>query len=381
MTNHKSLTILLAATIWLCTTLPARAQLSREQLKESVIKARIMPASASLSLTSDRGNVLIEVRGYPSSKIQDKKIDAILITRRLVEADPANIKAVSTKYLEPSNTNAFTEIIVSNNEITGASAGAIDQGELLNGVIEVTIDSGDDTAHKIDKYVQAASRELDRNGLYEAEFYLNSAAKLTPEAISCSSEYGSNLLRLAEAFRLRGDSAEQDKIYQTISESIGSAKGTQGALSTFRKLRDTYIVQKQFDKAITLAAGVIKLQENQGSISAEYDNDLLALAICHRNLGESKKAIAELEQILKHQQSSAEKHANSKMMTTLYEELGDCYSLDNNAAKAQEFYRKSKEFCDQAAVTRVESERIPYDLYRFMVARLNAKINKVTSTP
>lgn len=381
MTNHKSLTFFLAATVWLCTALPAIAQLSQEQLRESVIKARIIPASAGLSLTLDRGNVLVEVRGYPSSKIQDKKIDAILITRGLVEADPANIKAVSTKYLEPSNTNAFTEIIVSSSEITGASAGAIDQGELLNGVIEVTIDSGDDTTHKIDKYVQAASRELDRNGLYEAEYYLNSAARLTPEAISCSSEYGSNLLRLAEAFRLRGDSVEQDKIYQSISASIGSAKGTPGALSTFRKLRDEYIVQKQFDKAVTLAAGIIKLQENQGTVTAEYENDLLALAICHRNLGESKKAIAELEQILKNQDSKAEKNASNKLMTTLYEELGDCYSLDNNAAKAQELYRKSKEFCDQAAVSRVESERISYDLYRFMVARLNSKINKATSTP
>ncbi|MBI1271859.1 hypothetical protein GC174_15650 [bacterium] len=381
MTDHKSLGIFLAATVWLCTALPARAQLSQEQLRESVIKARILPASTGLSLTLDRGNVLVEVRGYPSSKIQDKKIDAILITRRLVEADPANIKAVSTKYVEPSNPNAFTEIIVSNNEITGASAGAIDQGELLNGVIEVTIDSGDDTAHKIEKYVQAASRELDRNGLYEAEFYLNSAARLTPEAISYSSEYGSNLLRLAEAFRLRGDSAEQDKIYQSVSDSIGSAKGTPGALSTFRKLRDNYIVQKQFDKAVTLAAGVIKLQDNQGSVTADYQNDLLTLAICHRNLGDSKKAIAELEEILKHQESSAEKNASNKLMTTLYEELGDCYSLDNNAAKAQELYRKSKEFCDQAAVSRVESERISYDLYRFMVARLNAKINRTSSTP
>lgn len=307
MNSHGSLTIFVAATIWLCTTLPARAQLTQEQLRESVIKAKIVPVSASLSLTMDRGNVMIEVRGYPSNEIQDKKIDAILITRRLVEADPANIKAVSTRYLAPTNPNVFTEIIVSNNEINGASAGAIDRGELLNGVVEVSIDPGDDTAHKVDKYVQAASRELDRNGLYEAEFYLNSAARLTPEAISSSAEYGNNLLRLAEAFRLRGDSTEQEQIYQSISDSIATAKGSQGALSTFRKLRDNYIVQKHYDKAVSLAAGIIKLQENQGSITAEYESDLMALAICHRNLGESKKAIVELEQILKNQDNKAEK--------------------------------------------------------------------------
>lgn len=381
MTNHGSLTIFVAATIWLCTTLPASAQLTQEQLRDSIIKAKILPVSASLSLTLNRANVLVEVRGYPSNEIQDKKIDAILITRRLVEADPANIKAVSTRYVAPTNPNVFTEIIVSNNEINGASAGAIDRGELLNGVVEVSIDPGDDTAHKVDKYVQAASRELDQNGLYEAEFYLNSAARLTPEAISYSAEYGNNLLRLAEAFRLRGDSTEQEQIYQSISDSITTAKGSQGALSTFRKLRDNYIVQKHYDKAVALAAGIIKLQENQGSVTSEYESDLMALAICHRNLGESKKAIVELEQILKKQDNKTEKNASSKLMTTLYEELGDCYSLEHNAAKAKELYRKSKEFCDQAAVSRVESERISYDLYRFMVARLNAKIDKAATNP
>ncbi|MBZ0188036.1 MAG: hypothetical protein K8F91_17445, partial [Candidatus Obscuribacterales bacterium] len=107
---HSQVALALSAAILLVTFWAERAeaQLSTQQLKSNIDQSRLVPKGATCAIKKKGDHVLLEILGYPSSNPRDKRIDAILLTRHLVESDPANIKTVVTRYLNDANAKAYT---------------------------------------------------------------------------------------------------------------------------------------------------------------------------------------------------------------------------------------------------------------------------------
>ncbi|MCA9803503.1 MAG: tetratricopeptide repeat protein [Cyanobacteria bacterium HKST-UBA02] len=357
---------------------PCRAELSTGQIKAVIDKARVIPRQATYSLRKDGGHVLVELRGYPSSNPRDRRIDAILIARTLINADPGAITAVVTRYLDDTSGNAFTEAVVSNIEIEGAAAGAMNSEELLNGVMLISIAAGDSVETRCSKYVDAALRETDQGGLSEAEELFARARTVMPDAAANCEGFGRGMIKLAGAYKYRGDIEDVDRIYDSLMQSLTSATapGTAGMV-TMREVGKFYRDRKDFKSAEAISEKLIACQVNNHS--PEYPDDLLNLAICHRNLKDTAKAMTELEQILQiHKEAKEPDH---KAMAAVLEEMGDCSADAGDSRKAVELYKEARTIYDTAAASKGPSGRIPYEIYHSVTSRLNAKISTASSAP
>lgn len=381
---HSQVALALSAAILLVTFWAERAeaQLSTQQLKSNIDQSRLVPKGATCAIKKKGDHVLLEILGYPSSNPRDKRIDAILLTRHLVESDPANIKTVVTRYLNDANAKAYTEAIVSNIEITGASAGATNSEELLDGVMLITVDASDSADQRCAKYTEAAVKEIEQGGLHEAEHLFASAASVSPSAASQSDGYGPGMLKLASAYKHRGDNEEAEQIYKQLADTFSTTPAPSPAsLNSMREIGKYFRDNKDFKSAEALAAKIVSIQDNQNPKieNANYADDLLNLATCHRNLEQLDKAKAEINQALEIRQG--EQEADSKAIATLLEELGDCFASEKNTSRAIELYNKSKNMYDTAAASKGAGERIPYEIYRSVVNRLNSKISNVSAAP
>lgn len=355
---------------------PCRAELSTGQIKAVIDKARVIPRQANYSVRNDSGHILVEVKGYPSSNPRDRRIDAILIARTLINADPGNITSVVTRYLDDASGNAYTEAVVSNIEIEGAAAGAMNGEELLNGVMLITIGAGDSVETRCSKYIDAALKETDQGGLSEAEELFARARTVMPEAAATCEGFGRGMIKLASAYKYRGDNEDVDRIYESLMQSLTSATapGTAG-MATMREVGKFYRDRKDFKNAEAISEKLIAWQVNNHS--PEYPDDLLNLAVCHRNLKETAKAMNELEQVLQiHKEAKEPDH---KAMAAVLEEMGDCSADAGDARKAVELYKAARTIYDTAAAAKGPSGRIPYEIYHSVTSRLNAKISTASS--
>ncbi|MBK9142797.1 MAG: tetratricopeptide repeat protein [Candidatus Melainabacteria bacterium] len=371
-----SLMIFLMIAATLASAQPCRAELSTGQIKAVIDKARVIPRQATYSVRNDRGNILVEVKGYPSSNPRDRRIDAILIARTLINADPGNITSVVTRYLDDASGNAFTEAVVSNIEIEGAAAGAMNGEELLNGVMLINIGAGDSVETRCSKYIDAALKETDQGGLSEAEELFARARTIMPEAAARCEGFGRGMIKLASAYKYRGDNENVDRIYDSLLQSLTSAAapGTAG-MATMREVGKFYRDRKDFKNAEAISEKLIACQVNNHS--PEYPDDLLNLAVCRRNLKDTAKAMTELEQVLRiHKEAKEPDH---KAMAAVLEEMGDCSADAGDSRKAVELYKEARTIYDTAAAAKGPSGRIPYEIYHSVTSRLNTKISTASS--
>ena len=129
MTKKELQLILLGLTLF---NLPAMAALSGVDLESVVAKSGVLPAGTKVSALVQGNEILLSTISR-STNDNDLKIEAVLLARKIFEADPSLVR-VSLHYFDILPTT-YKKITVSIADVKAYSAGLTDQNELLQSLV------------------------------------------------------------------------------------------------------------------------------------------------------------------------------------------------------------------------------------------------------
>ncbi len=359
----------------LLATLQPSLALTESELLQRIRGQKGVPAGTNANLSLQGNVAIVELWHYPSNGIATRKTDALLISRTLVHADPGSICGVVVRYME-TDPGSFTEVMISNREITGADAGILGINELMQGVELVAVLASDPADTRFSKYFRAGDNELLKRDYWEADYFFRQAFRQSAQSARSDSRFLTSLVNLASAYQDRGDVEESRRADQLLGEVVSDNLGT-NALGGARELYSYWTQKNDYSNALKVADKIVAAQKAAGRIdSPQFAQDLANLANCHRNCGQISTAKKELELALLIQRNKLGEHHPA--LASVMESLGDCYTSEGGKSKAYDFYKQAKLQCDYAIVSRNKKERLVYEMYQGIVKRLNLKMQNVS---
>jgi tetratricopeptide (TPR) repeat protein len=361
------------AILWLIAAIQsADAVVSDVTISKKLSSANVLPKNTSHRLVRNGRDLRLEVFHYPTLDARTQKIDALLLARTILHADPGGIDSLITRFFVDSEPGTYRDVLVSNRDIVGADAGIVSTDQLLNGIEVVTIRSGDGAEQRFSGYWQAGNQALRKEDFRESENLFALAFKEGPEVARKDGRYYAGLVQLAHGYSGREDSDDERRVYSSIMSSLP----LESSAESLRALRDVYgyyLKANDLSNALRAAGTLVELHVRAGNTkSEEYASDLQLIAECHRRQGQADLARKEFEEALNVKMAVLGDHHGG--LAEIYEGLGDCYSDEKNSAKAQEYWHKAKVAYDHAAVTKDAKHHISYEVYRAIIGRLNAKL-------
>ncbi|GEM_PF-2251535 len=109
----------------------AQAKLTSEQIKKIVQDSKVLGSDASVSASSSGKEAVISTYRNPRATDKDCKIDAVLIAKKLMDADPQGTALVKVLFYDPSNAGNCRQVTVREGDVKAFAARAIDQDTLL----------------------------------------------------------------------------------------------------------------------------------------------------------------------------------------------------------------------------------------------------------
>ncbi|MBX9772208.1 MAG: hypothetical protein K2X29_12600, partial [Candidatus Obscuribacterales bacterium] len=113
--------------------LPAQA-VTPEEVGKTIKDAHILTPGYDIKpvLTSD--SALITSFRNPQASDKDCKVDAVLITRKVIALDPQKFKTVEVYFYDTKNPTQYTKVAVSAEDISRFGAGKLSQAQLMDTV-------------------------------------------------------------------------------------------------------------------------------------------------------------------------------------------------------------------------------------------------------
>ncbi len=113
--------------------LPAQA-VTPEEVGKTIKDAHILTPGYDIKpvLTSD--SALITSFRNPQASDKDCKVDAVLITRKVIALDPQKFKTVEVYFYDTKNPTQYTKVAVSAEDISRFGAGKLSQAQLMDAV-------------------------------------------------------------------------------------------------------------------------------------------------------------------------------------------------------------------------------------------------------
>lgn len=365
--THYFAMLLLIATIQ-----SADAVVSDVTISKKLSTANVLPKNTSHRLVRNGRDLRLEISHYPTVDPRTQKIDALLLARTILHADPGGIDSLITRFYVDSAPGTYHDVLVSNRDIVGADAGIVSTDQLLNGIEVVTIHSSDGAEQRFNGYWQAGNQALRKEDFRESENLFALAFKEGPETARSDGRYYAGLVQLAHGYSGREDTDDEQRVYASIMNALPTASSPE-ALRAVRDVYDYYLKKNDLSNAVRAAGTLVELHVRAGDTKTEdYASDLKLIAECHRRQGQSELARKEFEEAMNVKIAALGDHHGG--LAEIYEGLGDCYSDEKNSVKAQEYWHKAKVAYDHAAVTKDAKHHISYEVYRAIIGRLNAKM-------
>ena len=371
---HELTKITLAATLLaLCSFQSVSGAIPDAVLSSKLAAAKVLPKGAVHRLVrTDGDNLRVEISHYPTLDEKTQKIDALLITRTLLHADPGGLNSIVTRFSIDSEPYTYHDVLVSNRDIVGADAGILGTDALLGGIGVVTIRANDSVEARFSKYCVAAENALRKEDFHESENLFAIAYRESPDVAKGDGKYFNGLAQLAQAYSGREDTDDEERIYRMIVAAL-PCPNTPEALRAVRDTYNHYFSKGNYVNAEKVAKSLTDAERKaDGEQTDDYASDLQLLAACHRRQGQAAAARKEYQEVLAiRQKQVGDSHP---ALGDVFEGLGDCFNDEKNSGTALEFWKKAKVSYDHAAVTKDTKHRISYETYRSIIHRINEKI-------
>lgn len=351
----------------------AQAAVPDATLSSKLTAAKVLPKGAVHRLVrTDGDNLRVEISHYPTLDEKTQKIDALLIARTILHADPGGVTSIVTRFFIDSEPYTYHDVLVSNRDIVGADAGILGSDALLGGIGVVTIRANDSVEQRFSKYCVAAENALRKEDFHESENLFAIAYRESPDVAKSDAKYFSGLAQLAQAYSGREDADDEERIYRKIVAAL-PCPSSPDALKAVRDTYNYYFNKGNYPNAEKVARSLVNADKKpDGDPSDDYAADLQLLAACHRRQGQVADARREYQEVLSiRQKQVGDSHP---ALGDVFEGIGDCFNDEKNSVSALEFWKRAKVSYDHAAVTKDTKHRISYETYRSIIHRINEKI-------
>lgn len=146
----------------------AWALLSDAEAVTLIEKARIVTPDSQVQARVGAGEVAVSLYRNPKANDKDCKIDAILMAKALMDADPKGISTVKVRFYDPANRSSYREVNVGLGVVKAFAQRRVSTDELLSSVV---IERGE---QDISRYRQRSYRDISQSpdvidGVYRAE--------------------------------------------------------------------------------------------------------------------------------------------------------------------------------------------------------------------
>ncbi|HEY9870384.1 MAG TPA: hypothetical protein V6D08_14565 [Candidatus Obscuribacterales bacterium] len=146
----------------------AWALLSDAEAVTLIEKARIVTPDSQVQARVGAGEVAVSLYRNPKANDKDCKIDAILMAKALMDADPKGISTVKVRFYDPANRSSYREVNVGLGVVKAFAQRRVSTDELLASVV---IERGE---QDISRYRQRTYRDISQSpdvidGVYRAE--------------------------------------------------------------------------------------------------------------------------------------------------------------------------------------------------------------------
>jgi hypothetical protein len=140
--------------------LPALAKVSAAEVLKIVGESKILSADSSIQAAVRPSEKAVEISATREARATDKdcKIDAVLIARKVMDADPDGVAKVKVTFLDASDQTSYRQVTVRAGDVKAFAARAISQEMLLS---ELELVSGrDNTAGGLGSIAGTAQPEV-----------------------------------------------------------------------------------------------------------------------------------------------------------------------------------------------------------------------------
>jgi hypothetical protein len=136
----KGSSVLLWATAWVLCALPypAMAAITAEEVVKVVEKAKILTSEYKVTASVGGGEARINTYRNPKASDKDCKIDAVLIAKEVMQADPSAITRVSVRFYDTTNISRYREVVVRQGDVKAFGSRQMSPDALLSS-IEITV--------------------------------------------------------------------------------------------------------------------------------------------------------------------------------------------------------------------------------------------------
>lgn len=194
--------------------LPAAARLSAQDVETLVRAEKSWTNRSNLTVKVNSNEVTIGTYREAGSQDRDMKIDSVMITRKIIEADP-EVARVQVRFYDPVNRNNYQLVDVRQSDVVAFSQGLVNNETLLSGIdIKSVSGSPDVVEGEFQAERLAAKKEIDKlraEGVGVSAFMqLFSKAEDLAKAKN-SPELRATLDRLNAAFDSRAEFVKQQK--------------------------------------------------------------------------------------------------------------------------------------------------------------------------
>lgn len=136
--------------------LPALAALSSPDIIAAINKRQFLPPGTALNVKIDKDQVYVSTFRHAKAEDKDCKIDAVLITRAIMETAPDEVARV-TSYFYGKDMSSYQEVSVSAGDIKAFASGSMSQDQLLASLAVKIVNNreGDTTEDKVSRQLQS----------------------------------------------------------------------------------------------------------------------------------------------------------------------------------------------------------------------------------
>lgn len=197
----------------------AWALLSDAEAVTLIEKARVVTPDSQIQARVGAGEVAVSLYRNPKANDKDCKIDAILMAKALMDADPKGITTVKVRFYDPANRSSYREVNVGLGVVKAFAQRRVSTDELLSSVV---IERGE---QDISRYRQYTYRDITQSpdvidGLYRAERLnlLSRIQMLRQRGVGVQPFLG-EFLRIEDKVR-QGDNASVIKGLEFLSQKL-----------------------------------------------------------------------------------------------------------------------------------------------------------------
>ena len=292
----------LAAPIVSGNVLPVMAQDRNQTLESALQHAHAFEGSGarySVQLIEKEG--VVQVSNYSANPARSRAKDAILAARALINYSPTQFTNVAVRYLDPSNSRYYTEVVVTGKDITSLSVNTASLDDLMKNARVIEIGPSDSPTSILNKYLTIAEKQMADYNYWEAEQMVDSALRAVGTPPSEQSRLTQDMLTLANGLDARGDLERAERVLRRVLDvrALIGRLDDEDAERTIDHLTELYVSDQHYADAVEMLNKLISNPNlSQLNNPVAFANNLERLGVCHFKSKNYDQALSEFSQVV-----------------------------------------------------------------------------------